>query len=252
MIAASLTVIGLGGLPGRFPPQVVAYAQRHWRLPSFSGTRDGSDIDQDDPVRDRSGASQSAGDLLVWGDSARKVDRSIDPNALSRARQAGRERRPALRPLRCSTMRATIPFRSGAGAAYNRAVVEHVERNRVPNVLLAAFWGTYPVAFDPANPNADEIQCPLDEELLKTVQQLQAAGALVWIMRQIPTYMANVPRVLAISALKGEPPRQVDHPLQWHRDWLIARRPVRHAGDQGVVSLDPVDLLLDNESLLPE
>ena len=248
MIAASLTVIGLGGLPGRFPPQVVAYANGIGDT-EFLWDQGRGDIERDDLFEIVPEYRSQPVHLLVWGDSHAK---SIVPMIRTLCREHGKRGVAAT----CASTAPVLDYVSDnpyslreQAPAYNRAVVEYVERNRVPNVLLAAFWGTYPVAFDPANPNADEIQCPLDEGLMKTVQQLQAAGARVWIMRQIPTYMANVPQVLAIAALKGEPPHQVDHPLQWHRDWLVRHDALFDTLEtKGVVSLDPVDLLLDNES----
>lgn len=84
---------------------------------------------------------------------------------------------------------------------YNRAVVDFIHRKRVRNVVFVANWGGYP----------DVLQ--LRRSLFVTLHALHGSGAKVWILRQVPKQLWNVPRVLGSVAWRGGNPEEFGLPL---------------------------------------
>lgn len=68
---------------------------------------------------------------------------------------------------------------------FNDAVISYINKNSISDVVLCAMWSPYLEVDD------------FSQSLLKTVELINASGARVWIMLDVPTPSFEVPRALA-------------------------------------------------------
>lgn len=248
LVFAVLTTAGLalslsGGAPGRLPALAHLFLTTRRRDLRLSRNVEERDIPHN---LVRLGSSRPPDRVLVWGDShAKSILPAID--------LLGREKNVA---VRAATHASTAPVLGYYAARtrfglnedsipFNAAVIEYVrsKRGQAYSVLLAARWDSY--ARDAAFSGA----------LLRTVDELRAAGAEVYFMKDVPRYNCNVPQLLAVSCMRGQ---NLDRIALSQRDYeadsynysslLPALR------GRGVVVLDPIPVLQlksNSASLLP-
>jgi hypothetical protein len=88
-----------------------------------------------------------------------------------------------------------------AALTFNSKVVSYVERNRIPNVIMVAFWSKYMSGLSAetdslsAGPAPDQSSF-LRQALLMTVKKLVSVGSHPWILLQVPEQPYEVPRLL--------------------------------------------------------
>lgn len=190
-------VTSMDGLPHRFSPQVLAYANAK-NDSAFGSSLAVEDVERGGLVpigiQDRGARVR----MVVWGDSFAMAAMPAFDSLLKERGEAGR----------AATHASTAPvlgfFRNlnfGLGEeslAFNEAVLAYIEANRPSDVFLIARWRGYGNHSDGANPVS------IDSALLATVHRLKNAGVRPWIFLQVPTHAFDVPRALARAALFDE------------------------------------------------
>ena len=140
----------------------------------------------------RLGQTNVAPAVLIWGDShAMAILPAIDAvcketgNAAVAATHAGTP--PVIGYFsrnQWGLNEESLPF--------NAAVMDYVKRSNVRAVILVSYWSMHS--------EVAEFQAAL----LKTVEELRAAGAAVYLMRDVPIYGYNIQKLLVRSSYKGE------------------------------------------------
>ncbi len=196
------------GFPKRFPENVTHY---------YDATKDRAFLNQVSTANVVKGNLVPFGDtnpgarvqMLVWGDShAMAVLPAFDVFA----KECGIAGRAA-------TLSSTIPAlgfynendrSERAAAEFNAAVIQYIESNHIPNVVLAAFWATYSDQTAPDVADAtptDTRHRPsviVRKAVRSTVQRLVRSGSQPWIFLQVPLQSFYVPKAMARASAFGE------------------------------------------------
>ena len=235
--AGALLLVGLAihrgaGFPSRVPAAALQFAnaaddrasQAEVGLPDAQAGKflELGTADQRQPVR-----------LLVWGDSHAMAAMPVfDALCKEHAVRGVAAAHPQTLPLIGYQGRGKLAL----GEEFGAAVVDFVRRRRVADVILVAMWG--------GDPSEDD---RVRRALPETVKALDAAGARVWIMRQVPQHRWNVPTALASTAIHGRDPGAIGLPLAEHRKEFRRQDPL-FAGlaekFPGVTILDPTELFV--------
>ena len=222
------------GFPSRFGPRTLEYAASH---------NDSASVVEADLQAVESGklAQIGAGEgpvrCLLWGDSHAMA---LTPTLDFILRKEGIRGLGAMRsgtpPLLGFAVRNTSP--SEESRRFNAAVVKFAIERRVQTVVMAGVWAAY-------------AEAPLFEECLReTVNTLTSAGLRVVIVRDIPSHIGDVPRLLARATLFGQDVQTVGITLEKHRatnkkaDELIER-----LAGPNVTILDPAPYFVDQAGL---
>src|SRR5439155_20262016 len=81
---------------------------------------------------------------------------------------------------------------------FARLAIEYVRDHAVRHVVLAAAWKAY--ASDPTSTSRDSFGA-FSLQLKQSVDAIQAAGADVWLVKDVPTLGFDVPRALSRACL---------------------------------------------------
>ncbi|MFC5457267.1 acyltransferase family protein [Prosthecobacter fluviatilis] len=240
------------GMPGRYPPRVLALSaarasrafQEQVDLPR---ARAGRYIELGPYASSSSGVTPGGGGstpapgpggsmpvrLLLWGDSHAKA---LAP-ALHTLCQQHRQRgllsayggtAPVLGyvPPNLKSLHQDAPETA-------RHIVAYAAAQRIPHIILAARWEVYP-------PTAE-----FKAALVSTVRTLQAGGARVYLVRDVPAPGFEVPRVVALRTLHGESLDTLGTTPAQH---LRAEAPLQSTFDEiarmGATLLDPAPAFL--------
>lgn len=189
-VASALVVSALKGIPARFPAKALAYA----------ATRDRHEFENEIGLEQvRSGAFTMLGtpkpgqpiSLLVWGDSHAKA---IAPALAQLCREhsqlgvlsAYSSTAPVLHYI--SPGPHALKEKSPQVAA---AVVDFIAQQHIKHVIITARWNGYA--------SSREFRA----DVIATVRALQETGAEVWVVKDVPTPGFDVPRIAALTALRG-------------------------------------------------
>ena len=213
------------GFEERLPPAARLYA-------SFAMDRVVHDLTIDDIPTNlvRYGPSDSPPKVLVWGDShAMSILPAIEALARETNTVSCAATHTANAPVigyyyrdKWALNERSLPF--------NAAVLEYVRSARIPKVVLVARWHLY------VNDSSEFLAALMD-----TVAALQATGASVYFVCDVPRFNFTVPRALALCSLKGSDLSELgmipeDYERQNHfHEWLLPR--LREARVQ---ILDPI------------
>ncbi|HEX5222090.1 MAG TPA: acyltransferase family protein [Verrucomicrobiae bacterium] len=126
---------------------------------------------------------------------------------------------------------------------FNAAVMDYIKKAKLRNVILISYW------------NMHSEVAEFRTALLKTVEEIRASGAAVYLMRDVPIYEYNILKVLVRSSYKGEDLAQ----FGLTRSEFIAadKMPatlLEQLKSAGVQILDPIPLLMErsrSEKFLP-
>jgi peptidoglycan/LPS O-acetylase OafA/YrhL len=157
----------------------------------------------------RSGQFDEEGDLaspvacLLWGDS----------QAMSMAPVLRRFARENASRVQIAAHPATVPvigYRSfdkdslrDDSPAWVQAVLDHVRRERIPLVVLAASWGWYAARGADGAGESDGAMAEFGTQLAETTRVLREAGADVWILKRIPVQSGHFRISLAKEVMAG-------------------------------------------------
>lgn len=201
--SALTTAVGMGivaseGMPGRFSPAVVRFADAYEDRPTASEADLSIEAAERGEVPRVAGtASAAAPSLLVWGDSHARV---ASPAAEAIGGELGVT---TFRASRSAT--ASVLNRGEAdGRRYNAAILRWIEQHRPTVVVLVSRWEKV-------------LQRAEDERNLQaTVRAVLAAGSEVAIMRQVASQRQDIPRALAKATLLGQDVDEVGVPVRRH------------------------------------
>jgi peptidoglycan/LPS O-acetylase OafA/YrhL len=185
-------------LPQRFTPEALAYAKGQADA-AFLHELEIADVVAGRLIPIGVSTPNAPLDWLVWGDShAMAATPAFDQylNARGLAGQAATHSWTA--PLLGYFKGPQIGMGIDS-VKFNQAVLEHVRRQAIKNVVLVGSWSSY--EREAEEPPASEA---FDAALVATVQAIGEAGARPWILLQIPSQGFNVPRVLARYAMAGQ------------------------------------------------
>ncbi len=211
--AASIAVVGAGialhaldGLPGRFSPAALAYADGEH---SYWPRRDECDGRMCDLAANTAGRPA----VLVWGDSHAAA---IAPALQELADATGKRALLAYKKV-CAPL---VGFRDYAADPYCddfiAEVLEFVEREGVERVILHARWAWYVEGSRNEEERARHLQLAPDAAgpeangrafarmLTETVDRLNAMGATVEILTSVPEVGVSAPRLLARHVQRGD------------------------------------------------
>jgi hypothetical protein len=191
VLVFSAVIHKLNGVPSRLPEVALQFAQ------SRADRAFIQEIGLDDARHGRlvelgEGTLSLPARLFVWGDSHAMaalpvIDRLCRENAVRGLAATHSSTAPLLEytsQKRWSLQDECIP--------YNEAVFQCIRANQVSDVILIAAWSS-------AYPDDER----LGHALSATVLRLRGIGARVWIMKQVPLYRSDVPRILANATLRG-------------------------------------------------
>ena len=141
-------------------------------------------------------------DVLVWGDSHA---RSIVPGVIKAAKATKGTISTAWHSSTAPIV-DYIPAEKFANfslkeesPAWAKAIISYVKEKQIKHVILAARWSGYYSATHESKSGDYNI----NELLIKTINELKRAGALVWIIKEVPSHSISVPKALIKEAIWG-------------------------------------------------
>jgi len=194
---ASVFLLGLGivlsrGAPKRLPGNIAAFAEGAYPPAVARDVTTEDIISGSIPTFGRDAAARGrAIDVLLWGDSHAKHFAPALEAVCGKKRLIGQIISfTSTLPLLGWSQQSSYGLNEQA-ESWCQAVLDYVKRNRVPTVILAAKWD------DPENSAPQTFPIALE----RTIGALRATGARVYVMMQVPSHKANVPRVLVFAAV---------------------------------------------------
>ena len=220
MVGFASLVLGQGGFPQRFPPEVMALARASQ---DFSTARSACHGNNDFDLRPFAGEcvfgkAGTAPSFAVWGDShAAEISAALGEWAGGQGRSVMELSNSACPPI----LDSTVPQRRNCVAQNDIDVRGLAATPAIRTVFLAAHYAQYdPRVFLPG--------------FAAAIDRLQAAGKRVVVVYPVPGMDRNVPLTLAKVKLLGGDPEAVALPRAVYDsrnaaylnnlDWLVAER----------------------------
>ncbi|RAU48704.1 MULTISPECIES: acyltransferase family protein [unclassified Pseudomonas] len=252
----ALVVIGIAGqavryrdgVPERLSGQALQYAQaRDWQRGQMECLlqRDSEDLRK---ICRFGGDERAAPRQLVWGDS--------HAAALKPAIEADAERYGS--PVWLASLSGCPPILGHEPRqqcqAFNQATLQTVRDHGIRNVVLAARWSLYLYGEEDGDMrNAfyrDESRSVAQQEMARDlsamVHSLRAAGATVWILKEVPLQRQGTVARLASLAMVGRSAEKLGRPMAEHlarQQFLNGLFGRLSAEDPNVRTLDPTPLM---------
>jgi peptidoglycan/LPS O-acetylase OafA/YrhL len=174
--------------------------------------------------------------LLVWGDShAMAITSVLDELCRQHSCRGVQATHHATVPVLGYVSRGEYSLNEGS-PAFARAVIDFIAQKHVENVVISAKWNGY-------SPS-DEIKT----DLLVTVRSVLDTGARVFVLKDVPEQVSDLPALTALAALHhGELEQLGPTQAEYHE----ANREIAGAFDQisrmGATVLDPTVYFLNNQ-----
>lgn len=236
--AFSYLVDSAKGIPSRFSARVLAYAAMgdqndgFWDDISAERTLSGHFTDLGPAQSDKPVS------LMVWGDShAKAIAPAVDTLCKEFSQHGILVAHAATAPvLNCvSTHRVSLLGKSPEVAA---SVVALVAKKQIKKVLLVARWDMYP-------PTAE-----FKDDLIQTVRAIMNSGAHVYVLKTVPIPGFDVPRLAAITALRGGDFESMGITKDLHQQ---SRAPLEQTFEQlaqmGATVLEPAEYFLNSRGI---
>lgn len=207
------------GLPGRLPASALGYANTEepiWGpMLSLAEARAGHLTSL--------GTGKGRVDFVLWGDShALMLKEAVSRRALERGLHCRAAFHGATLPL-LGYVSTDLDALQEDSIPYNQAIVDYVQTEHVPRVLMVSSWDHYPKA-------------GMVESLERTLHALQ--GCEVWMLQDVPRHQVNIPRALTRCALFGGDARpyacslaDYERQKQWFQENVQKRHPEIHTLD---------------------
>ena len=230
---ASVVFISLDGRPGRIPPAALDFdAQRTLHGSGDDRCHAGPpQVVNVDELCHSGSAGAVRGRVLVWGDSHAYA---IVPVLSGLASERGKELWQATYSSCPPLIGVDVARMAGSHHCreFNDMVLRAVRQFDIRSVVLSSYWSEY--VGDPALDPVDRWLDPyssrdalggqdaaanrrtFEAALTRTVAALQAAGAKVLILREVPTQQEFVPVELARAVIDGQDVSRVAMPLAKH------------------------------------
>jgi len=270
LASAACLVFALGiylsqGIPIRVSraAQVFSSAVLEAAAPGLARTTSQEDVSKGHLIK--LGTPGAEPSVLVWGDShATCLLPAFDMALAERGLGGLAATSPGTAPL-LDFYRVSKSGLNEKAVQYSNAVVERVQRDKIPHVFLVARWSGYiPRAASGRDGYGDA-----DNQLRATLEALSKAGAKTWVVLEVPAHHVAVPKALAYAEMFGgndakfwakpaeknifqEEPFNIEL-IQSMGGRVIDLRPLFLNGDSGryVVQLNGRSLYRDEHHLVP-
>ena len=264
MAVAGFWGIQSKGFPGRFNGMALAYAAGAQDKAGVADCSKNRDMIPSEGSMCRIGLREKKHpDFLLWGDSHAA---SLAPAVDVMARAAGASGwfiNYAGCPALVKTERADN-FIDYSCARISDEVLAIIKRNKIKNVLLVTRWDMYAEGWEKGG--IETTREPLiayagahgaitgpsafAPAVRDTMRALSDLGVNIWIVKQVPPTLLNVPTALAKAVYLGEDPKALERP---YADIVARRRPVNAAFDAAAQTyplhfIDPAEQLCPNYS----
>lgn len=189
---------------------------------------------------------------LVWGDSHAAA---LMPAIESSAKLQGR-------PVWLYSMSACPPILSADPRQrcrdFNEQTMEQVRRLQIKDVILASNWSLYVYGREDgdkkvllnSHDNTAQAEARMASALEARVAAIRAAGAQVWLFKEVPLQRKGaVSRLTSLSRV-GRSPEGLGRPLEEHlarQHFLGSLFDSMSAGDPGVHVIDPTPLMCEDQ-----
>lgn len=259
---ATLSLMALGGLyavykdgvPGRFSPEVLAYAAgAQDRNPAYAGCqREKAGLIASEGLCEMNPGKGIAPDFILWGDS--QAD-AIAPAFTALSEKYGRNGYFAFRHGCPPILDIRDRERDGDKYAcrhFNRDVLDFMDRHEIRRVYLVANWAGWfgnkhlyfaddeRGWFDPYKDRTGNIRLAGGQ---RTIDELRRRGAHVHILMNNPMFSFDPPRALSVGLRTGRVPESIFIPVEKYTkkraenlDMFVAW----NAGDKNIVFADPI------------
>jgi peptidoglycan/LPS O-acetylase OafA/YrhL len=240
-LLAGLAIFKSQGVPSRLPAEALRYVNGERRCVFDHDLSMEQAVAGDFIELGNGDARDKPIDLMVWGDShAMAVMPVIDSLCKEYSVRGVAATHSATAPL--LGYQSSKSDLQDKGIHYNKAVVNFIRNQRVRNVIIVANWGVYTIG------NKESIS--LSRGLSDTLDTLQATGAKIWIMRQVPKQPWDVPDALASTVWRGQNTGDLGLPLKEHLQEFQRQSPIFEGISTqypGVTILDATDLLVTTD-----
>ena len=217
------------GAPQRLPGKTAAYAAGENETPSVDNVTTDMIVQSSIP---KFGVLHSNGvvDVLLWGDSHAK-------HLLPALEAVCNERKLTGQIISFTSTTPLVGWPQHSQHGLNEqsekwcdAVVDYVNRTKIQNVIIAAMWEN-PEKYEPHK---------FAEALERTISALRASGARVYVVMQVPSHKASVPKVLVYSSLAHHPTDEWQSSWPEHLEKHITMYDIKnHSSEFGPALVDP-------------
>jgi len=236
-ISFALTVAAFQGIPARFPASALAYAASR----DSHGFREV--ISPDNALAGHftelgSAKSTQPIRVLVWGDShAMAIAPAIDTLCREYSQRGV-----------LAAFHSTAPVQHyvsagphGLGSVSPKvadSVVAFIARQHIPHVIMTAKWDAFAASAE------------FRADLIATVRTLMASGAQVLVLKDVPAPGFDVPRIAALTALRGGDLDALGLAKEKHQQATAALEPTfAELAQMGATVVDPAGLFLNSRGL---
>jgi peptidoglycan/LPS O-acetylase OafA/YrhL len=236
-LAFGLAVNALKGIPARFPARALAYADsrdhhafREVISPAraFAGefTELGS-VKSGQPIN-----------VLLWGDShamavAPVLDRLCREHSQRGVLAAFHSTAPVLKYVSAGPHGL-----DDLSPKVADSVIAFISQQHVRNVVITARWDSYGASAE------------FRDDLIATVRAIINAGAHAYVLKDVPTPGFDVPRITALTALRGGELEALGETPEHLRQANAALLPTfEQLAQMGATVLDPTDLFLNSKGI---
>lgn len=188
LLSGGLVLRHSGGIVDRLPQRAQLFARTGELNNSYARIHRAEDVPDN---LSRAGAEDVEPKLLVWGDSHAGV---VMPVIHEMCLSAGVAARCAMCPMRPPVMQhctQTSPEALAEANAFGAAVVRYAKSSEVDAVLLVGLWNAY---FSHSQ---------FADSLLRTIDELRAAGLKVYFLKDVPHYEFDVAAALIADEWRG-------------------------------------------------
>jgi peptidoglycan/LPS O-acetylase OafA/YrhL len=248
-VLAGATIHAQRGLPSRLPEACVQLAAPDVDPLLFAQTS------LDDLRRDRvplltgeaAPARTHSVDVLLWGDShANSIAPVVRALAAERRLTSAMIVHPATAPLLDFSRDYPDALVGRDALEFTARAAQYVRDHSVKRVLIAAAWEAYAI-----EATDDRPATTFDRTLARTVDEIRAAGAEVWLIKDVPGMPFNVPRALSRACVAGGDIAALRPSLAaYAADHAVVNHAIDARQSPRVHVLDPVPFFADGRGRL--
>lgn len=205
---ACVAIVVAGGLPGRFPASVVAYANgvHDFSERSINCLSDAPDS-LSGPESCDLGVDGAPVSFVVWGDShAAAMMPALDEWGRAEGLRGFAAVRNSCPPVPGLTSgRSSVPDRDACSARNSRLLRAVLDTPSIRIVILTSFWTSYESIGLMDGQPADKAIAAARDRFAEMTEALRKAGKAVVVLYRLPEPGFDVPLHLALAARSGEP-----------------------------------------------
>jgi len=237
LLAIGLFVNYREGLPSRFPPASIRYAESRYHR-AFLNRVSLKQALAGHFVELGSGETNQPVSLMVWGDShAMAVTPVLDDLCRKFSLRGLQATHPSTAPVLGYQSTSAHSLKEES-SAFADSVLTYISEKKVKNVIIAAYWIGYPIA------DAFKTNLP------STVQAILSLGTKVYVLKDVPIPGFDVPRLAAITSMYNGDLEELGIAPQKHE---TLNREMNQTFEQiermGATVLDPSQYFMNSKGL---